>query len=223
MLLCIGSILKEPQLALLKKKLAKQSFLDGKDTAGWAVKNIKRNEQLSKKATTYADIQQMLLAALLSHEVFTLAAMPQKVSPLLISRYSKGMGYGTHVDNALMGEGEKMRSDISFTLFLSDPADYEGGELVLEDFSGEQPYKLPAGSVILYPSTMLHRVETVTLGERLVAVGWIQSHIRSSEKRQIIFDLESVKRDIFQASGKTAQFDTIAKTASNLWRLWAET
>jgi PKHD-type hydroxylase len=124
--------------------------------------------------------------ALLHHEVFVAAARPKRLVRLLISRYEPGMTYGTHVDDALM---DGVRPDLSFTLFLSDPATYEGGALVIEDTYGERMVKLPAGELILYPSTTLHRVDPVTSGVRLAAVGWVRSYVRDPEHREILFDL----------------------------------
>lgn len=222
MILCIGDILNGPQIDEALAVLAHQPFSDGGRTAGWAAGSVKNNEQLDPAAPNYHAIQKMLLAKLTANSVFALAAAPKHFRPLLISRYGAGMGYGDHVDNALMGDGPRSRSDISFTLFLSNPEDYEGGELTIDDSSGERSYKLPAGSAIIYPSTTLHRVETVTSGTRLVAVGWLQSMVRSAERRTILFDLETVRRALFQQSGKTPEFDLISKTTSNLWRMWAD-
>ena len=141
--------------------------------------------------------------------------------PVMFSRYGEGMGYGTHVDNAIMSDAALMRSDISITVFLSSPADYDGGELVIEK-DGERAYKLEAGSVILYPSTTLHRVERVTRGTRLVGVSWIQSMVRSPEDREVLFDLDGVRRTLFRTNGKTREFDLLTKTYVNLLRKWAE-
>ena len=115
-----------------------------------------------------------------------------------------------------------IRTDVSFTLFLGDPASYDGGELVMEGTGGEQAYKLDAGSMILYPSGALHRVEPVTRGARLAAVGWAQSLVRDPGKREILFDLDTARRAIFRQQGKTAEFDLISKSTANLMRLWAE-
>ena len=115
-----------------------------------------------------------------------------------------------------------LRTDVSFTLFLADPETYDGGELVIESVSGEDEIKLPAGHLVAYDSTSLHRVAPVTRGERMVAVGWAQSHVRDSAKRELLFDLETAKRSLFAQSGKTPEFDLLAKTSANLFRMWAE-
>ena len=133
------------------------------------------------------------------------------------------MSYDTHVDNALMGSSSGLyRSDVSFTLFLNSPQDYQGGELIIEGVQEEQSYKLEAGSAIVYPSTTLHRVNPVTEGRRLVVVGWVQSVIRDAGDREILFDLETARRAVFAKSGKTPEFDLISKSIANLLRKWAD-
>ena len=153
------------------------------------------------------------------HEVFVAAARPKRLVRLLISRYEPGMTYGTHVDDAMI---DGVRTDLSFTLFLSDPASYEGGELVVEDSYGERAIKLSPGELILYPSTTLHRVEPVTAGLRLAAVGWLRSYVRDAERREILFDLETALRQVHAERGKTPVFDLLVKTRTNLLRRWAE-
>jgi PKHD-type hydroxylase len=129
------------------------------------------------------------------------------------------MAYGTHVDNPMMG---MMRTDVSFTLFLSDPESYEGGELIIETVSGEQPIKLPAGSMVAYPSTSLHRVAEVTKGERYAAVGWIRSFIRDSAKRELMFDLDTVRKSLQNKSEMEAERTVLNKTVANLFRMWSD-
>jgi PKHD-type hydroxylase len=222
-MLCIANILSPPQLEEIRALLAHQPFESGSKTAGWSATLVKNNEQLSRSAAHYDQLQKFVLNTLVSHEMFALAAMPKTMRPLLFSRYTSGMGYGDHVDNALMGDKPSMRSDLSFTLFLSGPADYEGGELVIEDTTqGTLAHKLEAGSLVLYESSSLHRVEPVRSGIRQVAVGWVQCLVRDPRQRQILFDLEVLRRQIFQQQGKTAQFDTLSKTASNLMRMWVD-
>ena len=164
-------------------------------------------------------MREELKRRLLGHALFVLATRPKALTPIILSRYDADMRYGTHVDDALMGG---LRTDVSYTLFLSDPASYEGGELVIESTAGEQPFKLEAGSLVLYPSTTLHRVEPVLSGERLAAVGWVRSLIRDPARRELLFDLETASRQLFEKHGKTGEFDLVTKSATNLLRLWAE-
>jgi PKHD-type hydroxylase len=222
MILCIGNVLDAKALAALRDLIERQTFASGSATAGWAARTVKNNEQLPADASGYPEIRERIGKALGANELFALAAAPKCMRPIMISRYGPGMGYGTHVDNALMGDADKMRSDVSFTLFLSDPDSYEGGDLVIDDVSGESSYKLPAGAMVLYPSTTLHRVENVSKGERLVALGWVQSLVRDASRRAMLFDLETVRREMFAKDGKTPHFDTLSKCASNLWRMWAD-
>ncbi|HEY7749143.1 MAG TPA: Fe2+-dependent dioxygenase [Aestuariivirgaceae bacterium] len=145
------------------------------------------------------------------------AARPKRFVKLLVSRYRPDMNYG--IDDAVM---DGHRTDLSFTLFLSDPASYEGGELVIEDTLENRSVKLAAGELILYPSGALHRVERVTQGERLVVVGWVRSYVRQAAHREVLFDLELALREVYDHDGKSALFDRLVKTRTNLLRLWAD-
>ena len=145
------------------------------------------------------------------------AAFPRRIHGLLFSRSGAGEGYGRHVDNAWMGGG---RSDLSFSLFLSEPEAYAGGALVLETPAGEESFRLPAGHALVYPSTLLHRVEPVTAGERLVAVGWIESRIRHADQRELLFELDTARRCLFARHGKDEIFDLVSRSYSNLLRRW---
>jgi PKHD-type hydroxylase len=145
------------------------------------------------------------------------AAFPRRIHGLLFSRSGAGEGYGRHVDNAWMSGG---RSDLSFSLFLSEPEAYAGGALVLEAPGGEESFRLPAGHALVYPSTLLHRVEPVTAGERLVAVGWIESRIRLADQRELLFELDTARRTLFARHGKDEIFDLVSRSYSNLLRRW---
>lgn len=218
MLITIAGILSPDRLAELRETLPRMQFEDGKSTAGWHSAVVKSNEQAAASATLDL-LRDELSKALTANPVFAAAVRPKAMTRLLISKTSNGGHYGTHVDSPMMGG---VRTDVSFTLFLSDPADYDGGELIIESAAGEDGYKLPAGSVVVYPSTTLHRVAPVTRGERFVAAGWAQSYIREAAKRELLFDLDTAKRRLFDAHGKTEEFDLVAKSAANLMRMWAE-
>ncbi|WP_046863645.1 Fe2+-dependent dioxygenase [Microvirga massiliensis] len=218
MLITIAHVLGTEELKEIRTTLAGMRFEDGRHTAGWSARLVKDNEQ-ARPGPSLCLLQERVAQAIRSHEVFELAVRPRALTPLLFSRYDVGQQYGSHVDNPLM---EGVRTDVSFTLFLADPESYDGGELVIETSAGEDEVKLPAGCLVAYPSTTLHRVAPVTRGERLVAVGWAQSYVRDPGRREILFDLETAKRRLFDAQGKTAEFDLIAKSAANLLRMWAE-
>ena len=222
MIVCIGGVLDEAALARIAEILGRGSYVEGKLTAGWHARAVKENRQLAPGAEAEA-AGSILREALLGHEVFRSAVLPLRLRPFLFSRSDPGMGYGIHVDDAVMGrDPDRLRSDVSVTVFLGDPQSYDGGELILESSGGEAGYKLEAGAAIAYPSTSLHRVSPVTRGRREVAVTWAQSMVRSAERREILFDLDTARRSLFKAEGKSAAFDLIAKSYANLLRQWAE-
>ncbi|MEZ5934449.1 MAG: Fe2+-dependent dioxygenase [Alphaproteobacteria bacterium] len=218
-MMAISGLFAAEELAAIQDMLADPAlYEDGRLTAGWHAREVKHNLQ-ARKGGLADGVLRKIEAVLLQHELFVAAARPKCLAKLLISRYGPGMTYGSHVDDALMGG---VRTDLSFTLFLADPASYEGGELVIEDGYQERRVKLEAGQLILYPSTSLHRVEPVTEGMRLAAVGWVRSHIRQQDQREILFDLETSLRQVHEAEGKSPLFDRLVKTRTNLLRLWAE-
>jgi PKHD-type hydroxylase len=220
-ILCIGGVLDADRLARVLQLLGRGHFVDGRATSRYAAQVVKNNLQLAQTCATYAEVCELVVAKVRANPTFRMAALPRKVRPPLISRSEPGMGYGRHVDNSIMGT-PPARADLSYTLFLSAPTDYEGGELVIEDTLGEHSFKLEAGSLVLYPATYLHRVETVRSGLRLVAVGWVQSLCRAASHREILFDLQCAMRTEFDQRGKTAQFDLLSKSYSNLLRMFAE-
>jgi PKHD-type hydroxylase len=221
MRIAIAAVIAPAQLAELGGLLARGRFNDGRQTAGAAARDVKRNLQLTADAAEYAAASAIVTAALGDNETFQSAALPRAASSLLFSRYEPGMGYGPHVDNALM-RSPSLRSDLAFTLFLSPPDAYDGGELVTVDAEGENSVKLPAGALYLYPASTLHRVETVTAGRREVCVGWVQSLVRDPRVREMIFDLSLAKARLVEQSTQRDVYDLIAKTQSNLLRLHAE-
>ncbi|HEY9738358.1 MAG TPA: Fe2+-dependent dioxygenase [Trichocoleus sp.] len=222
MIFQIPDLLTAEELEQVTAQLSQAQFVDGKLTAGWHAKLVKNNEQISRKDDSYQVLNRIIQTALDRHPLVQIAVRPRAVHSLLFSRYGPGMTYGRHTDNALMGGSAFLRSDVSFTIFLNAPEEYSGGELVVESADAETPYKLAAGSAIFYPSTTLHRVDPVTDGARLVAVGWIQSLIRDAAKREILFDLETVRRSLFAQSGKSDEFDLLSKSVANLMRRWVD-
>ncbi|PIG92597.1 Fe2+-dependent dioxygenase [Gloeocapsopsis sp. IPPAS B-1203] len=221
MILCIDAVLTLDELEQITTKLKVAEFVDGKLTAGWHTKEVKNNTQLKGDSIITQELRPIVHQALQRNRLFQAAIRPKVIRPVLFSYYEPGMYYGYHVDNALMGI-PPMRSDVSLTLFLSSPDTYEGGELVIETSLGEQTFKLAAGSAIAYPSSTLHRVEPVTTGIRLAAITWIQSLIRDSNEREILFDLDTTKQVMFEKYGKTPEFDLICKTHANLLRKWVD-
>lgn len=219
MQIAIAGVLSSDEIELVRERLAAAEFVDGRVTAGWAAKLVKENLQARGGGRSLETVRELIAVRILENEIFRLAARPKALTPLLFSRYEPGMRYGSHVDDALMNG---MRTDVSFTLFLSNPDEYDGGELVVESAAGEERIKLNAGSLVAYPSLTLHRVAEVTRGARLAAVGWARSHIRDPIKRELLFDLDTAKRRLFEREGKSSEFDLLSKSTTNLLRMWAE-
>jgi PKHD-type hydroxylase len=222
MILVVANVLSETDLQESKSVLASASFIDGRETAGWHAALVKNNLQADPQAPGIRALQKRLESLLRANALFELAARPRAIAPLLFSRTATGMAYGSHVDDAVMGREQALRSDLSFTLFLSAPGEYEGGELVIESSAGEQAFKPEAGSLVLYPSSSLHRVEPVHAGSRLVAVSWVQSLVRDPAQRELLFTLDSARRALFAREGKSPEFDQISLCVANLLRMWAE-
>jgi PKHD-type hydroxylase len=220
MLLHIAAVLAAPEIAALRDILSEASlFRDGRATAGWHARDRKNNLQADADAPLVAGALCKIETALRANEVFEAAARPGRIAGLLLSRYGPGMGYGTHVDDALMAGG---RTDLAFTLFLADPETYDGGELVIERAEGERGFKLPAGDLVLYPATTLHRVAPVTRGIRLAAVGWVRSLVRGGEQRELLFDLDQVAALLRDGDRSGRALDLVLKIRGNLLRRWAE-
>lgn len=217
MFLLLDQVLSKAEVAAIRASAQDLPFGDGKATAGRFVREVKSNDQAAPSPGLEA-IQAKVAAALAANGLFQSAVRPRAMTRLILSRYREGQTYGLHVDDALMGG---VRTDLSFTLFLNEPDTYEGGALIVEDTAEARAFKPEAGDLILYPSTTLHRVEPVSRGERLAVVGWVQSWIRSAEQREILFDLDRSIDEVFAAQGKSALFDRLAKTRSNLIRRWA--
>ena len=218
MLMRIADLLDGQTLAEIVETLKSATFSDGRATAGWHARLVKNNQQAGNDAAVAA-LRDELARTIMGNALFRMWARPKALTPLILSRYEPGMNYGSHVDDALMNG---MRTDVSFTLFLSDPDSYDGGGLVIETTAGEEVVKLPAGHMVAYPSTTLHRVEEVTRGERLAAVGWARSFVRENDRRELLFDLETARRSMFAREGKSAEFDLVSKAATNLLRMWAQ-
>jgi PKHD-type hydroxylase len=222
MLLCIPRLFTEAEVEKLRAMAAQGEFADGRATAGPAGQEKKKNEQLSATREQVATLNQFVRQAIERNKMLQHFAWPKKVSTPILSRYTVGMEYGPHFDNPIMAnrDGEPMRSDISLTMFLSDPESYDGGELSLETPFGNQAFKAPAGDAVIYATTVHHRVTPVTRGTRLVAVTWMQSLVKEPERRQILFDLAQAAqaiKDFPPGTGK--QFH---RGFSNLVKLWAE-
>jgi len=218
MLLVIEKLLTAIEVQVLREAASGLQFDDGRKTAGRFAAEVKANDQAAP-SPELAAVLAKVETALAANALFRSAARPKALTRLILSRYRTGQTYGLHVDDALMAG---LRTDLSFTLFLAEPDAYDGGALIIEDTFEARAIKLNPGDLILYPSTTLHRVEPVTRGERLAVVGWAQSLIRRADQREILFDLDQAVETTFAAEGKSPLFDNLAKTRSNLLRMWAE-
>lgn len=222
MLSCIADVLDRAEIKEILSAVDADDFVDGRSSAGFRAKTVKNNEQLRRTAKDRDRVDRIILTALRRNPEFQTVAIPKRIQPPLISRYRPGMAYGPHVDDALMGRGEKMRTDLAVTVFLTDPAAYEGGELVIDSPFGQQEVKLPAGAAVVYPAGTLHRVREVSRGERLAAVTWVQSYVRDGLKREVLNDMDRIRCAMAAASPAIAETDLAFKTYSNLLRLWSE-
>ena len=218
MSMVIAGVLDDGQAGDLRDLLTGAGFFDGRSTAGWSARLVKHNEQAEPDPAL--DMwRDRIEAALVAHPVFQIAAYPKRIIGPMFSRYRKGDAYGAHVDEPIL---DGARADLSFTLFLSNPDSYDGGELMIDDPSGIETHKHVAGSLVLYPATTLHHVAGVTRGTRLAAVGWVRSYIRDGAQRELLFDLETTRQGLFKVQGKTPEFDLLSKCRANLIRMWAD-
>ncbi len=224
MLLHIPDVLTADQVAHARRRLDEADWVDGRVTAGHQSAQVKRNIQLPESHQVALELGDLILEALQQNALFVSAALPLRVFPPLFNRYEGGHAFGSHVDNAIRqisGTAHRIRTDLSATLFLSDPGEYDGGELQVEDSSGAHSVKLPAGHMVLYPSTSLHRVQTVTRGVRTASFFWIQSMVPDDGERTLLFDLDQA---IQRLSGDLpAHPATVPLTGvyHNLVRRWA--
>lgn len=223
MILVINAIPDPDHLAAIAERIALLDWRDGRETAGAVARAVKRNEQAVMDSLPGRALKDELSGLIADHPVVRAAAQPRRFSPLLISRTGVGGGYGAHVDNALMGKGSaRVRTDLSFTLFLTPPGDYEGGELAIHTAGTVQEVKGEAGSMVLYPSGAIHEVRPVTRGLRIVCVGWIESMVPDAARREVLFDLENLRASLRQQlPGQSAELLTLDKTIANLLRMWA--
>lgn len=213
------------QVREARQLLDTAEWVDGKVTAGHQSARAKDNQQLPEGSPLARQLGDMVLAALERNPRFISAALPLKVFPPLFNRYAGGQSFGLHVDNAIRqvrGTGQRVRTDLSATLFLAEPAEYDGGELVVEDTYGAHAVKLPAGHMVLYPSSSLHRVNPVTRGARVASFFWIQSMVRDDAQRSLLFDMDTAIQQMAQQSPDQPTVVQLTGVYHNLLRMWAE-
>ena len=226
MLVCVPEVLSKDEVAQFRTVMDGTDWEDGRSTAGAQSVLVKKNEQLPPDSDMARQLGARVLRALTASPLFMSAAIPLRIFPPLFNRYGAGHGFGTHVDNAIRGDlltGLRIRTDLSCTLFLSEPDEYDGGELVVEDVYGAQEIKLPAGDLVLYPATSLHMVTPIRRGVRVGSFFWLQSMIRDVQARSLIFDLDTAIQALSERLGRDDP-ETVKLTGiyHNLIRYWAE-
>ncbi len=225
MLLQIPEVLNTAQIAECRKVLGQVEWADGRITAGYQSAQVKHNLQLPEDHPAARRLGDIILAALEKNPLFMSAALPLKVFPPLFNCYREGQGFGAHIDNAIRqvkGTPHRVRTDVSATLFLSNPDEYDGGELVVEDTYGSHGIKLPAGSMILYPAGSVHHVTAITRGERLAAFFWVQSMVKSDEERSLLFNLDTAIQSIARELPQHAAGVQLTGLYHNLLRCWGD-
>jgi PKHD-type hydroxylase len=225
MMVQIPAVLPPPVVAHCREALLAADWEDGRSTAGHQSAQVKRNQQIPEDSPTARDLGDLVLEALERCPLFVSAVLPQRVFPPLFNRYEPGMGFGAHVDNALRGRRGspvRLRTDVSATLFLSDPDSYDGGELVVEDSYGSHAVKLPAGDLVVYPASSLHHVRPITRGARLASFFWIQSLVRDDGRRKLLFDMDMSIVQLNKELPGNPALVALTGVYHNLLRAWAE-
>lgn len=227
MLIHVPNVLNADELAYCRHLAESADWQDGKITAGTQSSQVKNNRQLAEDSPAAVNMRSIILDALKRNALFFSAALPRQIFPPLFNRYDGTANmFGNHVDNAIRTSrttGAWVRTDLSVTLFLTGPDEYSGGELVIEDTFGEKQVKLPAGDLILYPSSSVHRVEAVTSGSRIASFFWLESMVRSDEQRRVLFDMDTAIVDLREKQGDSAAVVQLTACYHNLLRMWAQT
>jgi PKHD-type hydroxylase len=226
MLICVPDVLNKAEVAEFRAVMDAATWEDGRSTAGAQSALVKRNEQLPPNGETARQLGQRIIKALTANALFISAAVPLHIFPPLFNRYCAGHHFGVHVDNAVRGDhqtGMRIRTDLSVTLFLSEPDEYDGAELIVEDYYGSHEVKLPAGHLVLYPASSLHMVTPITRGTRVASFFWLQSMIRDAHARSMIFDLDTTIQSLVARLGRDdSETVTLTGIYHNLIRYWAE-
>jgi PKHD-type hydroxylase len=226
MLICVPDLLSKAEVADFRAAIDAADWEDGRSTAGAQSAKVKTNEQLPPNSDIARQLGEAVIRALVANPLFVSAAIPKQIFPPLFNRYGVGQHFGVHVDNAVRGDhlsGARIRTDLSVTLFLSEPEEYDGGELIVEDYYGSHRVKLPAGHLVLYPATSLHAVTEVTRGMRVASFFWLQSMVRDGHARSLIFDLDTAIQGLVQRVGRDdPELVKLTGIYHNLIRCWAE-
>jgi len=222
MLLHIPAVVGPAELEAVRELLAEARFVDGRLSAGKAARRVKHNEELEPDPRLLDRLNSMVMGPLVQHPLYQSAALPLRIASPFYARYTPGMSYGQHIDDPVMGADERYRSDVSITVFLNPPEDYDGGELVIRGAFGDTKVKLAAGDAVLYPSSSLHRVAEVTRGERLVAVTWVQRLVRDAARRELLHELNLAREHLLSEAPETEATAHVDHAYVNLVRMWSE-
>jgi PKHD-type hydroxylase len=225
MLIHVPGVLGAPQLRQFAERLGPAAWIDGRATAGYQGARVKHNQQLAEDSPLARELGDAVVGQIERNPAFIAAALPSRVYPPLFNRYEAGMQFGSHVDGAIRsvpGRAARLRTDLSATLFLSEPGDYDGGELLIEDTYGTRSVKLPAGDMIVYPASSVHRVTPVTRGARLACFFWIQSLVRDDAQRRLLHQVDTAVQRLEATHADEAARVQLAGCYHNLLRMWSE-
>ncbi len=222
MLASIDHLISAQNLTKIRQLLEDSPFVDGKLSAGLVARGVKKNQEMNPQSAHFNQLNELVMGNLVRHPKFKAVAWPKRVAAPFYARYESGMEYGEHVDDPIMGQGDLYRTDLSMTVFLSEPDEYDGGELVIRDSYGERKIKLAAGSVVVYPSHSRHFVAPVTRGVRYVAVTWAQSTVRDPAKREMLYELNQAREMLFKQLPDQEATRKVSATFNNLVRRWVD-
>tara|TARA_B100000614_G_scaffold61436_1_gene54377 strand:- start:47 stop:712 length:666 start_codon:yes stop_codon:yes gene_type:complete len=213
-----STLLDDEEIRIFQSKLNQNydNWEDGKKTAGSHAAQVKNNLQLSRNSEISKSLSKLVIKKILANPLIKSFSLPKKIHSIMFTKSSKGMKYGRHIDNAFMSSG---RADLSFTIFINEKNNYDGGELIVENINSENKFKLNSGEILIYPSTYLHSVEEIKSGDRIVCVGWIESYVKSIEEREYLFDIDAGARSLLSKYGRSTDLDLIFKSYSNFLRL----
>ena len=223
MLVIVPEVLNKDQLKKIRDLLQNADYVDGRLSAGKTARKVKKNHELATDSKLHGQLNNIVMNSLYNHPTYQAAVLPHRLATPFYARYEPGETYGQHVDDPIMGPMQgRYRTDVSTTIFLNEPEDYDGGEVVIQSATGENAFKLAAGSAITYPSGALHHVAEITRGTRLVAVTWAQSLIRDAEKRELLFNLHNTREALQKKYPDDKEVVKVDHTYINLMRMWAE-
>jgi len=216
-----STLLDDEEIRIFQSKLNQNydNWEDGKKTAGSHAAQVKNNLQLSRNSEISKSLSKLVIKKILANPLIKSFSLPKKIHSIMFTKSSKGMKYGRHIDNAFMSSG---RADLSFTIFINEKNNYDGGELIVENINSENKFKLNSGEILIYPSTYLHSVEEIKSGDRIVCVGWIESYVKSIEEREYLFDIDAGARSLLSKYGRSTDLDLIFKSYSNLLRMLSD-